>query len=559
MSDRIDDIKNKKKDDSGDFEILHGVLKGYHGHVAAVVIPEGVREVGYGAFRDNTALRQVTIPAGVTKIGSMAFVGCENLRQIVMPPGLTEIGYSAFERCTSLTAVQLPEGLTLLDRMAFLGCTALADIGFPSSLRTVGRDALTGTAWLAEQPDGVVYAGRLALFAKGTVTQAQIREGTVKLCVDAFRNCGTLTTVTLPDSLCSIEDRAFQNCRRLKQITIPRQVAAIGYRAFDECSKLQVLLLAEKPALGKGCFADDAVVRITRMDPAKLPDAVRSSAILAFADDVCGGVPLEDGFFKRFLRYLQSRRKLLYPLALEHWNLLQVMLQGRMIPLEDVDHILDSILADEQAEAVAALLQYKQTLAAAGEAEHLGILDGWDDLELDWELPVAEKSAADLEREWGVKKLSDQTWTLLLYRGQELDMTIPSRIGTKVVTAIAPAACSPERYGIKRETADHRRMIRSVTVQEGITKIGNNAFAGCANLRQVTLPESLIEIGYEAFRDCQKLTELTIPQSVESIGRGAFAGCSSLTKVELPAGVEVADDAFAGCPVTAGNQSCGNG
>lgn len=559
MKDRLDARIDENKDSGNDFEILHGVLKGYHGKETAVVIPDGVREIGYGAFRGNTVLRQVTMPAGVTKISSMAFVGCENLRQVTIPPGVSEIGYSAFERCTSLTAMQLPAGLVLLDRMAFMGCTALADIGFPSSLRTVGRDALTGTAWLTKQPDGVVYAGQLALFAKGAVTQAQIRAGTVKICVDAFRNCETLAAVTLPDSLLEIGDRAFQNCRRLKQITIPPQVAVIGYRAFDECRKLQVLLRCGDPVMGKGCFADDAAVRITRMDPAKLPDAVRQSAILTFADDVCGGVSLEAAFSERFLRYLQSRRKLLYPLALEHWNLLQVMLQARMIPLEDVDPILDSVLAGAQAaEAAAALLQYKQKLSAASEADRPGALDGWDDLELDWDLPVAETSAVDLERAWGVKKLSDRTWTLLLYRGQDLDVTVPSRIGEKVITAIAPAACSPERYGIKRETADHRRRIRSVAVQEGITKIGNHAFAGCENLRQVTLPESLIEIGYEAFRDCKKLTALAIPQSVEKIGRGAFAGCSGLTKVELPAGVEVADDAFAACPVTAGNQSCGN-
>ncbi len=68
--------------------------------------------------------------------------------------------------------------------------------------------------------------------------------------------------------------------------------------------------------------------------------------------------PFASGFFK----YVQSRRKLLYPVALEHWNLLQLMLQTAMIPLEDVDGILDSILAGEQAEAAAALLQYKQML-----------------------------------------------------------------------------------------------------------------------------------------------------------------------------------------------------
>lgn len=528
-----------------DFIIQQGVLKQYTGSEAVVAVPDGVQEIGYGAFRGDSTVRQVVLPDGVRKIGSMAFAGCGALEQIRIPPTVVEIGYSAFERCGQLKAVQLPEGLVLLDRMAFLGCTALVTIGFPNSLRTVGRDAFQDTAWLAAQPDGVVYAGRLALFYKGAVTQADIKAGTVKVCVDAFRNCSSLAAVTLPESLQEIGDRAFQNCRKLKQITIPRQVRAIGYRAFDECGKLQVLLESDKPAIGKGCFPDNAVVRITRMDPAKLSDNVRQSAILVFAEDWCNGKSLDGAFCKRFFKYVQSRRKLLYPVALEHWNLLQLMLQTAMIPLEDVDGILDSILAGEQAEAAAALLQYKQMLT---EGAATGFLDNWDDLELGWDLPMTEKSPADLARQWGTKRMGDGTWTLLLYRGKDVDVTVPNRIGEQVITAIAPAACSPERYGIKRETAQQRRNMVSVTILEGIAKIGNHAFAGCDNLRQVVLPESVIEIGYEAFRDCKQLTEVVLPQSVEKIGRGAFAGCTSLTSIRIPKEAQVADDAFAGCP-----------
>ena len=135
----------------------------------------------------------------------------------------------------------------------------------------------------------------------------------------------------------------------------------------------------------------------------------------------------------------------------------------------------------------------------------------------------------------------------MLYRGSDLELTVPNRIGDQMITAISPSALSPDRHSIKRETADHRRSIRTVTVQEGITKIGNHAFADCDNLMQLTLPESIIEIGYEAFRNCTALTELTLPQSVERIGRGAFAGCVNLTVIQIPEGVIIEADAFAGC------------
>ncbi len=104
-----------------DFIIQQGVLKQYTGSEAVVAVPDGVQEIGYGAFRGDSTVRQVVLPDGVRKIGSMAFAGCGALEQIRIPPTVVEIGYSAFERCGQLKAVQLPEGLVLLDRMAFFG------------------------------------------------------------------------------------------------------------------------------------------------------------------------------------------------------------------------------------------------------------------------------------------------------------------------------------------------------------------------------------------------------------------------------------------------------
>ena len=529
-----------------EFVVEHGVLKQYSGDGATVLVPADVREIGYRAFCDCPTLQQIVIPAGVTKIGSQAFMGCVNLTEVALPDGITEIGYSAFERCTQLCAVRLPKGLRLLDRMAFLGCTALTEIYFPDTLQVVGRDALKDTAWLAQQEDGVVYAGRLALFVKGAVEQVEIKPGTTKICVDAFRGCTALTAVTLPDSLLEIEDRAFQYCRKMQQITIPQSVTRIGSRAFDECYKLQAVLHCEQTEIGRDCFADSACVRITAMNPADLPDNVRQSAILAFADDVCGGTMVNQAFYRRFIKYLQSRRKLLYPAAIQHWNLLQVMLQAQMIPLDDVDDILDTMLTGEQAEAVAALMQYKQSLTTKEEAD---LSDSWDDLELDWGLPEQEKTVEDLQREWGVKKNRDGTATLLRYHGNDVDVIVPQQIGEQAITSLAPAACSPRRYGIKRESAERLRKICTVTITEGILTIGTGAFADCENLRQVTLPESIIEIGSEAFQNCGNLTEIHLPSSVEKIGRAAFANCRSLQVVQMPQGVQVAEDAFAGCPV----------
>lgn len=75
--------------------------------------------------------------------------------------------------------------------------------------------------------------------------------------------------------------------------------------------------------------------------------------------------------------------------------------------------------------------------------------------------------------------------------------------------------------------------ISKITVEDGVTTIGNDTFVGCANLGEVSLPDSLTKIGDSAFRDCIGLTEITIPDAVKSLGHYAFYGCKGLTELKL--------------------------
>ena len=89
------------------------------------------------------------------------------------------------------------------------------------------------------------------------------------------------------------------------------------------------------------------------------------------------------------------------------------------------------------------------------------------------------------------------------------------------------------------------RLGGAVTLPEGLTAIGDFAFSG-SGMASLTLPESLRTIGNSAFLFCS-LRELTIPDGVTSIGTGAFYN-ASLTSVKLPAsGVTLGDSLFQEC------------
>jgi len=82
----------------------------------------------------------------------------------------------------------------------------------------------------------------------------------------------------------------------------------------------------------------------------------------------------------------------------------------------------------------------------------------------------------------------------------------------------------------------YRDQIKTLTIEEGVTSIGDNAFAGCENLTEVIIQDGVADIGSGAFQSCEKLSEVTFEGSAPSFGENAFAEVEAT--VNFPAGDE---------------------
>ena len=69
-----------------------------------------------------------------------------------------------------------------------------------------------------------------------------------------------------------------------------------------------------------------------------------------------------------------------------------------------------------------------------------------------------------------------------------------------------------------------------------VVEIGNSAFYGCSNLESVTIPEGVRRIGVFAFSYCPMLISVTIPDGVTTIANNAFSLCSNLNRIVIPCG-----------------------
>ncbi|WP_455634609.1 leucine-rich repeat domain-containing protein, partial [Parabacteroides sp.] len=103
------------------------------------------------------------------------------------------------------------------------------------------------------------------------------------------------------------------------------------------------------------------------------------------------------------------------------------------------------------------------------------------------------------------------------------------------------------------------KSIKSVTIPNTVTEIGDKAFKecyflktvvfeeggtleaiptgmfyDCNGLKDVTLPEGLKTIGVSAFLFCSAMTGITIPTTVTTIKSSAFSECDGLASIELP-------------------------
>ncbi len=135
--------------------------------------------------------------------------------------------------------------------------TDIVNISFPDTLYFIASGVFDESTWYKNQPDGIVYAGKVVYKYKGDMpdgTEIEIPDGVIGIAGHAFENCTYLAKISLPDSLIIIANSAFNYCTSLSEVQMSENIMRMTAQVFRDCKSLESIYLPKSIHSSYGTF-----------------------------------------------------------------------------------------------------------------------------------------------------------------------------------------------------------------------------------------------------------------------------------------------------------------
>lgn len=471
----------------------------------------------------------------------------ETLTKVYVEDDVQSVGPYAFENCTSLTWVKLGARCSALGRHAFYGCSGLKDMLI--NVREFSTSTINNTS------DVFVGAGSDAGFS-----------------------------VVFGDDVKVIPAYMFANCTKLTNLTVGKAVECIYNYAFSGCTKLTTLYLQatnitttdsqifNSAGTASGGFTLQLAANVTII-PDSMFYATNNPYVLSVIVDAgsklqtvgskafsgCNRLSSVDFSVCPVLKSIKSdafsdcTRLVTMDLSncYELYSIGQAAYKNCM-NLSDLDISNDEKLYSLGADAFNGCVNIPSiVLPASVLAVDANTFGNWTKNQVIFVLGKynAQGFTGGYSGSWSGN-------ATVIYTSLTWDMSVA---GDKSIVAYY---CVPDDQGLVKDTAifvvgkgnmkdfaaqntvnwpdqynaDVRKSITKIVVSDGITRVGNNNFAGFYNAKNLALGADLQGIGVAAFKDCTLIPEVDLSVAAANltlIENSAFENCSGASVINV--------------------------
>ena len=453
------------------------------------------------------------------------------------------------------------------------------------------RADLCGATVLSEEEflhwvegDWVIRDGRLLRYL-GEAEDVVIPEGVHTLCSKALSRCRGMVTLTIPDHVIEMGHYVCEECENLTTVTIPRSLISLDSNEFDGCDRLTTICFPQ------GCpdMQEYALQECTHLQRIVFPE---EDALFA---------PTWDALWPA-LQALGLVDAHLYMALADHYDAL-CRCEVKRLAQRRWKAVVDYAI---RADAPVAPLHRLRELVPCADSNRLAhfasIASSCDRTEIaallrEWraapavECPAVENETEASKRLWGLeiavvdssKYLTNVHSLLSLRSDTGLRRFIytyggiySESVGLTTDYLVCDhhrmtedAVCLAEYLGVPiLSECEFMRMViggdfliqhsvlrryvgarHEAVIPEGVTTIGEHAFAYHAGMETVSVPTTVKWIQKCAFDGCANLVSIILPEGVQELGESAFRGCGSLISAVLPASlIDFGEDVFRDCP-----------
>ncbi len=472
---------------------------------------------GAKLYINDSEVTELTLPETTDKISNYTFYGFANLQTISFNDKITKIGSHSFEGCTSLSFPTIPESVVEIDESAFENCISFTQIRIPGTVKTIGDAAFAYCKNVnsLNVDFGVTNIGNSAFLAMTTLKNTVIPDSVTSIGEQAFMGCKNLLSIGIGQNVASIGNGTFALCESLVNVNIPDSVTTLGNRMFDGCTALKIVSIGNSvESIGEYTFN-----RCLNLSVLKLGSKIKSIGKTPFID--CSSLAevhindIADWCAIDFADYHSN------PLCTA-----QLFINDKLA--EDI-YIPQGVTKISQYAFYNCLTM--KSIHIPSSVTHLGMSAFdicknlksvyLDNMESWYQIDIENGSATPFDYA-----------TDLYVSGQLVnELQLPNTM-----------------INIKPYTFFGMSSLKSIRLPENLVSIGNNAFSRCYSLEKIVLPQSLKDIDEGAFSACTSIEEIIIPDGIKQIKKHTFYNCIALKVVIIPKSViYIGQQAFYGC------------